>query len=165
MKTLLTTLFIFIAGSLVFSQEKALNYKELQKFLPSEIMGYTASEDIDGSSFEMNGMSYSTAQQTYEKGDSYLNIMIMDYQGAAAMYSAAAMTWSSGMSFEDDDQKANSVSIDGYSGWLVYEKQDHVSELLVGVKDRYLIQVEVSEVNDGILAQDIIKKLKLSDLP
>jgi hypothetical protein len=164
MKIIFTSVLVLISVISGVSQEKAINYKELQKMLPSSIMGYSPSGDPDGSSFEMNGMSYSTAVQDYESGDSELTISLFDYQGAAAMYSSTTMAWGMGMSFEDDEQSAKGVDINGSKGWHVYQKEDHTSELMVGHKDRYLITIVVTEA-DQEKAIEIFKKLDLSKLP
>ena len=164
MKIILTSALVLISVISGVSQEKAVNYKELQKMLPSSISGYSPAGDPDGSSFEMNGMSYSTAVQDYENGESELTISIHDYQGAEAMYSTATMAWSMGMSFEDDEQSAKGVNIDGAQGWHVYQKEDRTSELMVGYKERYLITIVVTE-SDKEKAIEIFKKLDLSKLP
>ncbi len=146
-----------------FSQDKAIHYTELQKYLPSELMGYSHSADPDGSSFEMNGMSYSTAIQKYGKGDSEMDITIIDYHGALTMYSAASMAWGAGMSFEDADQKAEGTEIDGHKGWQVYDKKDQTTQLMLGVKDRYLVTIEAD--GDPQFARLVFSKLDLSRLP
>ncbi len=146
-----------------FAQDKAIHYSELQKYLPSELMGYSHSSDPDGSSFEMNGMSYSTAIQKYGKGDSEMDITIIDYHGALTMYSAASMAWSTGMSFEDADQKAEGTEIDGFKGWQVYDKKDKTTQLMIGVKDRYLVTIETQ--GDPQFARSVFSKLSLGKLP
>ena len=164
MKVLISTTLILISVISGLAQEKAINYKELQKMLPTSIMGYTLVDDPNGSSFEMNGMSYSTAVQDYESGDSELTISLIDYQGAAAMYSSTTMAWGMGMSFENDEQSAKGVDINGSKGWHVYQKEDHTSELMVGHKERYLITIVVTE-SDKEKAVEVFKKLDLSKLP
>lgn len=164
MKVIFSTALLLISVISGLAQEKAINYKELQKVLPSSIMGYTPVGDPDGSTFEMNEMSYSTAAQDYESGDSELSISIHDYQGASAMYTSTTMAWGMGMSYEDDEQSAKGVDIDGAQGWHVYQKEDHSSELMIGYKERYLITIVVSEA-DKDKAIDIFKKLDLSKLP
>ncbi len=156
---LLCSLVMSVAG-----QDKAINYKELQEILPDAPLGYNTAGDPDGASFEMEGMSYSTASQEYEKGESYLTITLVDYQGAAAMYSMAAMAWSSGMAFEDDEQIANSVELNGHKGWQSYEKSDKISNLIIGYKDRYLVTIQASDV-DKDFAQLVFKQLDLNKLP
>ncbi len=166
MKTLNTILMlILICGpSITFAQDKAINYKELQKYLPSEIMGYSPSNDVDGNSFEMNGMSYSTAVQDYKKGNSKLTISIIDYHGATNLYTAATMAWSMGMSYEDDDKKAGGIEIDDFKGWHVYEKKEKASELVLAFKERYIITIVVTDVSEGF-SKSILKASELDRLP
>ncbi|MEQ8927615.1 MAG: hypothetical protein RLO81_17495 [Fulvivirga sp.] len=164
MKSIFTTMLLLSFGMMVNAQEKAVDYKELQKSIPSTIMGYQLVDEIEGSSFEMSGMSYSTASARYEKADSQLDIAIMDYQGAAALYTSASMAWSSGMKYEDDDQKAYGVTYDNAQGWLVYEKNDKVSELVVGFNERYIITVVVTDASENF-AEEVYKQLNLNNLP
>ncbi|QSE98533.1 hypothetical protein [Fulvivirga lutea] len=164
MKSLFTTMLLLSFGMMVIAQEKAADYKELQKSIPSTIKGYQLVDEIEGSSFEMSGMSYSTASARYEKGDSQLEIAIMDYQGASALYTSAAMAWSAGMKYEDDEQKAYGVSYDNAQGWLAFQKEDNTSELVVGFKERYIITVMVTEATEN-QAEEIYKQLNLNNLP
>lgn len=164
MKSLVLTFLLLSFGMIGVAQEKALNYKELQKVLPSSINGYNLSGDIDGSSFEMNDMSYSVASASYEKGDSELNISIMDYQGAKTLYMSASMAWSAGMKYEDDEQEAHGVDYENAKGWLVNGKVDNTSELVLGYKERYIITISITETSNNT-AESIYKSLNLKSLP
>jgi len=161
---LLFALFVFFLSN-VSAQDKAINYKELQNLLPSSLNGYALDDDKDGANFDMNGMSYSMAAGRYIKGESNLTVTLMDYKGAAALYQASTMAWTSGMSYEDDNQKAQGVTFDGFSGWEVIEKNSNTAQLIVGYKERYLITVEITEVSSADLNRAIVKSLKLSSLP
>ena len=112
----------------------------------------------------MNGMSYSSASVQYNKGDSDLSITIFDYQGAANMYSSASLAWVSGAKYEDDQQKAYGIEIDGFKGWFVLDKEDNSCETIVGYKDRYIITVNVTNVDEEF-AKSLFKELNLKDLP
>lgn len=152
-------------GFTALGQSKVIHYKELQKHLPQELLGYTAEGDPQGNMFEMNDMSYSSALQEYTKGESTLSITIMDYQGAASMYQASTMAWANGMSYEDDEQKAHGITIDNMNGWLSYNKVDQETQLIMGCKDRYLVTINITNNSNEDLAKDVFNALKLSDLP
>lgn len=147
------------------SQHKAIHYKELQKHLPGEIMGFISEGDPMGNMFDMNDMSYSSAAREYTKGDSYLTVTIVDYVGASNMYQASTMAWAGNMSYEDDEQKASSITVDGMPGWFSYNKIDKEAQLVLGYKDRYLITVVLSDAEDEELVKTIAEKLSLSNLP
>ncbi|ELR72975.1 hypothetical protein C900_00477 [Fulvivirga imtechensis AK7] len=163
-----TLLYLTLQLSIVFlaqSQNKALHYKELQKHLPTEIMGYASEGDPMGNMFDMNDMSYSSAVREYAKGDSYLTVAIIDYIGASNMYQASTMAWAGNMSYEDDEQKASSITVDGMPGWFSYNKIDKEAQLILGYKDRYLITVSLTDTDDEDIVKTIVQKLGLSKLP
>lgn len=165
MKKSLLYLILLMCGTAVYAQEKAIHYKELQKHLPESLAGFTAEGDADGNMFETNEMSYSSATREYSKGDSWLTITIMDYKGAASMYQGSTMAWSNGMSYEDEEQKAHGVSIDGMNGWFSYDKSGKESSLILGINERYLVTVNITENDDEGLAEKIASSLDLKNLP
>ena len=161
--TIISLLLVIQIG--VFGQDKAIDYKELQKKLPDNINGYAVDGDPDGSSFEMNGMSYSTASKSYKKGDAELTIMIADYRGAASIYQASTIAWANGMSYEDDHQEAHGVSIEGSNGWFTLNKDENRAQLIVAYKNRYLVTIDASDTSDEGFVKAILQKLDLGSLP
>ncbi|GAA0892438.1 hypothetical protein GCM10009122_21170 [Fulvivirga kasyanovii] len=165
MKKPLLYLALLLFSTVAYAQDKAVHYKELQKHLPESLAGFTAEGDPDGNMFEMNDMSYSSAMREYSKGDSYLTVTIMDYKGAASMYQGSTMAWNNSMSYEDEEQKAHSVSINGMNGWFSYDKSNKETTLLLGINGRYLVTINITENEDEDLAENIAKTLNLNGLP
>lgn len=151
--------------ALAQSQDKAIHYKELQKHLPVELFDFVSEDDPEGNMFEMNELSYSSASREYVKGESYLTISILDYKSASALYQASTMAWAGNMAYEDDEQKASSVTVDGMTGWLSYNKIDRESQLIIGCKERYLITILHSEAEDEGFVKKVVEKLNLNSLP
>jgi hypothetical protein len=147
------------------AQDEALNYKDLQTYLPSSLSGYTAGEP-GGSSMNMQGMSFSNADITFtnDAGDK-VEINLMDYKGAANMFQAATAMWSGGMSFEDDDSKAWSVEwSDDIVGWAVIEKNDKAVQLALGIGERFFLSIEATNRTDFSFVENIAKGMKLEEL-
>ncbi|UII34389.1 hypothetical protein LVD17_11270 [Fulvivirga ulvae] len=165
MKKTLLNLIILLSGTVLYAQDKAVHYKELQKHLPESLAGFTAEGDPDGNMFEMNEMSYSSAMREYSKGDSFLTITIMDYRGAASIYQGTTMAWTGNMAYEDEEQKAHSVTINGMNGWFSYNKADKESTLILGINGRYLITINITDNEDEDLAEEISRALNLKSLP
>ncbi|MBL6449767.1 hypothetical protein JMN32_25880 [Fulvivirga sp. 29W222] len=165
MKKTLLYLALLLLGAAVQAQNKAVHYKELQKHLPASLAGFSAESAPEGNMFEMNEMSYSSAMREYSKGNSWLTITIMDYKGAAEMYEGSTMAWNNSMSYEDDQQKAHSVSINGMNGWFSYDKHNQESTLILGINGRYLITINITENADESLAEKVSKDLDLDSLP
>ncbi|PLX06913.1 MAG: hypothetical protein C0594_06525, partial [Marinilabiliales bacterium] len=74
----------------------AMHYEELQKYLPTEIDGYTAGKP-KGGTITMQGMSYSSAEITFSKeGAGDIDVVLLDYNAAVSLYTAATAMWAMG---------------------------------------------------------------------
>ena len=164
-KTLFGILFLCCSPLLAFSQgEKALHHSELQKYLPSSVAGYAAEGDPEGVTMEMNDMSYSQAQREYRKGNNELNIILVDYREAAAMYMQSTAMWQGNISVEDDHTKSGTTQVNGYNGWEVYDKDEGSSQLVLGINDRYLVTLSADKMSLESI-KSIASSLKLNGLP
>lgn len=144
----------------------AIHYKELQKFLPAEIKGFTREGEMEGGSINMEDVSYSTASQRYSKGDAELTISLMDYNNAVDMYEGLAGAWATGMSYEDDNQKTNGVSLvdNKVKGVEVFAKKDQRCELMAGISSRFYLQIVVRNTDNPGLCKEIAEGLNLKAL-
>jgi hypothetical protein len=144
----------------------AIHYKELQKFLPAEIKGFTRAGEMEGGSINMEDVSYSTASQRYRKGDADLTITLMDYNNAIDMYEGLTGAWATGMSFEDDNQKTSGVSLlnNKAKGVEVFGKKDRRCELMAGISSRFYLQIVVRNTDNPGLCKEIAEGLNLSAL-
>ena len=144
----------------------AINYKELQKRLPASINGYEAAGDAKGQTMQMPGIHYSAAEREYKKGEETLKVTIMDYNGAAAMFTAATAMMSSGLEMETDDQvmRSTDLGITGVKAYETIEKKDHKSSLMMGVANRFFVTIEASGQTNGELVKAAAKSLDLEAL-
>ena len=144
----------------------AIHYKELQKFLPAEIKGFTREGEMEGGSMNMEDVSYSSASQRYRKGDANLTIMLVDYNNAIDMYEGLSNAWATGMSYEDDNQKANGVSLvnNKVKGMEVFVKKDRRCELMAGMAGRFYLQIIVRNTDNPSLCKEIAEDLDLKAL-
>ena len=144
----------------------AIHYKELQKFLPKEIKGFSREGEMEGTSINMEDGSYSMASQRYRKGNEDLTISLVDYNNAIDMYEGLEGTWASGMSFEDDNQKASGVSLQNnkVKGMQFFAKKEHRCELMAGISGRFYLQIMVRNTDNPGLCKEIAEGLNLSAL-
>lgn len=152
-----------LMSTLSYAQEKSIDYKLLLNKIPSTIKGYTQEGDPDGMNMDMNGMSWSSATREFSNGDKNLSITIIDYHGAASMYTGFAMAWGNSMHFEDESSIAGTTTVDGLKGIENYDKKDKSSSLVLGVHDRYYLSIEVDDDLDFV--KSIVSSLNLSSLP
>lgn len=167
MKLFTKTLALILLSMMMFSlqaQDKVLHYSELAKFLPTTVKDYAAEGDVDGATMEANGTSYSTASQDYEKGDLTLNLTLIDYSEAGEMYQATTMPWSLGMSIDTNEEQANGIQVDGFTGWEVYHKIDKDASIVLGIYERYIFAAQCTDCDTQFL-KEVIQSLNLKDLP
>ncbi|GAA4350692.1 hypothetical protein GCM10023185_08700 [Hymenobacter saemangeumensis] len=144
----------------------SINYKELHKLLPSAIEGYTAEGEPEGESVQMPGMQYSSTKQRYRKGEETLSVQLVDYNGAATMFTAATAMVGTGIAVEDETQLMRSLDLGmkGVKGYEKLDKQGHQASVLLGVADRFFVTLEATGQKDTELVKSAARQLKLSGL-
>ncbi|WP_310394979.1 hypothetical protein [Hymenobacter sp.] len=144
----------------------ALNYKELQKYLPASPAGFAAEGTPEGQSTNMAGMHMATSSQEYKKGDQSLEVTLVDYNGAGALFMGATAMMSSGMEIEDDNQLMRGIKTKqaGVKGMETFDKKDHKATVMLAVGDRFLLTVEATGQNDTELVKSVATGMNLEAL-
>lgn len=143
----------------------AMHYEALIKYLPTSINGYTA-EEPDGSSINMPGSSYSTANVNFknEKGD-HIKVTLMDYNAAYGLYSSITAMWALGMSVDSPEEKAEGVKFEGdIGGWESYKKKSHDATLTLGIGYRFWLEIEGNNQESTEFIKSVAKSMELSKL-
>ena len=143
---------------------KAMHYEELMKFLPESIDGYEK-EDPKGESVDMNGISFSSAEVRFKKGNDDIKVTILDYNAAMSMYTMATAMWASGFKVDSSEELAQSVTIDdNVHGWETFKKKSHDASLVLGVNDRFLVTIEGDNQENLDLLKSVAKSMNLGSL-
>lgn len=144
----------------------AINYKELQKFLPTTVADYAPEGTPGGESMNMSGMHLSSAEQEYKKGEQTLKVSLVDYNSAAPLFMAATAMMNSGLEMEDDNQLTRGLNLkqDGVKGMETLDKKAHKATVVLGIGDRFLATVEASGQNDTELVKAVATGLDLAAL-
>lgn len=146
----------------------AIPYIDLAKFLPDEVDGYKATEEPQGQTSNMPGMSMSTVRKRLVNGNNYIQYELSDYnsganaaaQGALAMFSMAAE-----ISMENNEMKQTGFKQgDDIRGSLVYQKDRQIAELSAVIGSRFLVKIEANNQKDTEKVKEYFQKLPLSDL-
>ena len=146
----------------------AIPYKELQGYLPAEVEGYKRVGEPEGSQMGMTGMTYSMASQKYQMGEGEsaktLNVSIVDYNAAGAVYAGATAMLGSGFAAEDENERMQStdLGIAGVKALETYNKKQHQATIAAGISDRFLVTVEADKQDDTELVKSAVKALDLS---
>lgn len=143
---------------------EALHFEELIKYLPASIDGYGMKEP-DGQTMETNGMKFSSADVRFTSENGDIDIAILDYNAAMAMYSMATAMWSSGFKIDTKDELAQSVKIsDKTTGWETIEKKDNDVSLVLGVSNRFLVTIEAENQENTDFVKELFNNSELKKL-
>jgi hypothetical protein len=144
----------------------SLPYKELQQYLPAAVSGYTPGE-LKGQSQKMSGIAFSNAERTFTKGpDDEIEVTLMDYNGAYALYQGAAAMMSMGIEQEDDDHimGPSAVKADGVKGMDTFYKKDGRAEMSLAIGNRFLLTLKGSKQKDMAMLKEIAEGMDLEKL-
>lgn len=142
----------------------ALHYEELIKFLPETINGYTK-EEPSGSTVEIQGASYSTAEVRFTKGDQYVRVSLIDYNATLSMYSMATAMWSTGIKVDNSDELAQTIKLnDKIAGWESFQKKSKDASIILGVNNRFFLTIEANSQSNTEFLKEVAKSMKLDDL-
>lgn len=139
----------------------AIHYEKLAEYLPESFAGYKKDGAIDGGTTTSPGLgSFSNVGQRYlnASGDE-VEIDIVDYNTAFAMYSTIMAAYASGIEIDNTDERIKGFEYsDEIKGWTVLRKKDYVAEAYIGVNDRFHISVQADNQESTDFVIDVITK-------
>jgi hypothetical protein len=144
----------------------SLPYKDLQQYLPTAVSGYTAGE-LKGQSQKMSSIAFSTAERTFTKApDEEIEVSLIDYNGAYALYQGAAAMMSLGLEQEDDEHimGATAVKADGVKGMDTFYKKEGRAEMTLTLGNRFLLTLKGTKQKDMAALKAIADDMDLEKL-
>ncbi len=146
----------------------AMDYAELQKYLPTAIDGYTLEGEPGGSKTAMAGFSMSTAEQQWvaNGGASRIKVTIIDYGGTQMAYAFYGLAFAMKAEFEDTHSRTRTRDLDiPHTGIMEkFNKDNKDANVSVQTRYRYLITLDATGQTDDqtgkltTMATDIAKK-------
>jgi hypothetical protein len=139
----------------------AIHYEQLAEYLPDSFLGYEKDGDMDGGTTKTPGLgSYSNVGQRYlNKNGDKLEINIVDYNTAYAMYSTVMAAYVSGFEIDNTNQQIKGFQYsDDVKGWTILQKKDQVAEVYAGVSDRFHITVKADNQKSVEFLMDVTTK-------
>ena len=147
----------------------AMNYKELQKYLPESMEGYTAKEP-QGQSSQMGIYSFSQVSREYVKetpeGRSFIEIEILDYNQTHQMFMGITSAWSSKMKFEDDMmvEQTFDPGIENTTAFESYNKKNNDATVTYAVAWRFIIKARANNQEGTDYLKKVVNKMDLKEL-
>ncbi len=138
----------------------ALHYEDLAKYLPESVGDYQKVGDLDGGTTNMAGMgSFSNVSQNYENSDGHrLEINILDYNAAQMMFVTAMAAYASGFSVDTPENMMKGLEIsDEIKGWQEFKKKSKKSTSVVGIANRFYVQVEADNQENTDFTNSVIE--------
>ncbi len=168
---------VFLSGAIFLvlcvpapSQEKVVNFKKLQEFLPKiELAGF-AREKPGGETFSAMGMTSSEGHVTYTKGSGdnviSIEVKISDISGVPFGEMGASMIGM--MEFENETETGyeKSVNIQGFRGTERVERteENQSAEIRLFVGKRFLVELIGQGTSDAALLHKLLDDMKLAEL-
>ncbi len=138
----LLSVLALLTSTIAFTQEGPVSYKELQAKFPASTNGFEPQGEKDGSTLNMSGMNFSTAEWTYIKGRAELSVMFFDYKGSNMMYQQVLSMWNADLHYQSDDEEIKGTKINGFPALISNNMSDQTCNITVGLHDRYIITVD-----------------------
>lgn len=140
-----------------------VNWRELMPFL-IDVPGFEKDGDPDGDTMSMMDYKWSRVSQNYEaeSGDKELSIEIID----SAMVSMALQGFKAmmGMEVDSSDEYVKQINIKGYPAVEIYRYDSKSAELMILVKDRFLVRLEGDEFEDTSQLKNLSQKIDLKGI-
>lgn len=142
-----------------------IHFKELEKYLPQEIDGFTANTP-DGQTIDQMGLKISHVHRTYDSEDGKtITIDLYDYLMAQENFNAAIQTISMvSIETEDEIQKGFDTGIPNVTAFERFNKVDGEAQTVYGIAYRFILLVSVTNQEGTDFAKEIGKKIDLKKL-
>ncbi len=144
----------------------AMNYKDLQKYLPTEIPGYTAGKP-GGETTNMMMFSLSEAKVQFQTadGESVMNVKVIDFNQHAAGLMAMAF-WMNGYSREDDSgfERTFDTGIDDVFAFEKFNNKNGRVEVTYSVAYRFIVEVTATFQKNTDLARKVLAGMNIKEL-
>lgn len=164
---------VALSGILVMAllaQQKAVNFKRLQEFLPQiDLTGFTKGKP-GGQTSSIMGMSTSEATLRYEKsgGDDPPSIEIKISDMAGVPFSQIGASIMGATEFENQTETGyeKSVKIQGFSGTeQVEDSEDYKSaQIILFVGGRFMVELKAQGTSYVALLHKLLDSMNLSEL-
>jgi hypothetical protein len=144
----------------------AMNYKDLQKYLP-DVAGYEKDGEPSGESTNMAGFgSFSTAEQRYKSGDKTIHVELMDYNQSAFGFTTASTMFSMNIQMENDKEKSGSfdTGMKYVKGFEQMYKKDNNATVTYAIADRFMLTIKSDGSNDVDMLKNVAKSMNLAEL-
>lgn len=142
----------------------ALSPDLLSKALPDEVDGYVKSGEIQKAEDKSIGSNWSLVSQSYRKGNSMVNIILSDYNGAYGLFAGATAMFSTGTEVRNDEEISRPFQEGNIKGWETFNRESKQASLILARKDRFIITIEGEEQADLETVKKFARQIDLNKI-
>jgi len=142
---------------------EAVDFRELKALLPERLAGLDRTS-LEGEKTGMAGLKYSVAKAKYGKGDTKVDINIVDGAGFAGIVTGFAAWSMVEVDRETDTGYERTTKIDGHKAFEKYDSRTKDGQLSVILEDRFIINIEGGDLEQDQVLRDIFTGLDLRKL-
>ncbi len=148
-----------MAGAMAGNDGKTVevvSFQSLETTLP-EVSGWTMKKPRGE---RMTApIAHSRTETTYSKGETNIDVEVVDSGFAAMLVAPWSMMLASGFSRESSDGYEKAVSVKGQPGFEKWDSESKDGELNILVNKRYLVSIEGNDIADTKVLHDIAGKM------
>lgn len=140
----------------------AVNWRQLQPFVPEKLGDFTAKDKLEGSTQKAGGFEFSEVSRSYEAGKERLRLKITDANTTPFLRAPFAMA-----AMIDEDSTSGykkGKTLAGNSAVVEWREAGKESSVVMLVAQRYVVEVRISEASKPEEAEQLIQQLKLAEL-
>lgn len=139
----------------------AVSFKELQTVLP-EVPGWERAEPTGERM--TTPVSFSQAEVDYKKGESRVQVKIVDSALSQMLIAPWSMFMATGYEKESSSGYERSVNVAGHPGFERWDKRDKDGELNLVVNKRFLVTIEGNNIEDTKVLEEFATKIDAAKL-
>jgi hypothetical protein len=146
---------------------QATDFRKLKELLPERIAGMKR-VSIEGEKTGLAELKYSVAKAEYEKGDTRVDISVLDGAGFAGIINGFAAWALVEIDRETESGFERTTEIGGYKAFEQYDADAQDGQLSVILEERFILNIEGRNLKNEVLLRDIFKDFnvkKLKNLP
>jgi hypothetical protein len=156
---------LFTAFSLNASaQLDEIKASEILKLLPDNIDGFKPSEEFKSEQLKIGTLTYTLCEKKFSAGKRSIQFLLFDFLHANIMYKQSMSKWNGTKPAETETEILRAIDMEYCTGWESYQKHTERSEISLGIRDRYLLEITGSHVDLATL-QSILSQVALEKFP
>lgn len=148
-------------GSGDFKPVNPVSFRDMQALFP-DIDGWEKAKPI-GERMS-SPFSYSQAEVAYTKGDSRMELKVVDSGFNQLLLTPYAMFLQAGYEKETSDGYEKSTTVNGQPGWEKWSSDGKNGELNALVGKRFLVQIEGQQIEDTKVLHELAGKIDMGKL-